>query len=44
MRVPHSYEFRDFLIGLLCKDRRDRLGFNGVDEIKEHIFFDGIDW
>lgn len=43
MRVPHSNEFRDFLIGLLCKERRDRLGFNGVVEVLEHPWLADIE-
>jgi serine/threonine kinase 38 len=33
----------DILKRLLC-DVDHRLGTNGIDEIKNHPFFDGIDW
>lgn len=33
----------DILKRLLC-DSENRLGANGVDEIKNHPFFKGIDW
>lgn len=38
-----SPEARDILKRLLC-DADDRLGANGVEEIKKHPFFKGIDW
>jgi serine/threonine kinase 38 len=33
----------DILKRLLC-DSENRLGSNGVDEIKSHPFFEGLDW
>ncbi|OUM51964.1 hypothetical protein BVG19_g1110 [[Candida] boidinii] len=30
--------------GLLNRDPRKRLGYNGVSEIKNHPFFDDVDW
>jgi serine/threonine kinase 38 len=33
----------DILKRLLC-DSENRLGANGVDEIKSHPFFEGLDW
>ena len=36
-------EARDLLKRLLC-DADNRLGANGVQEIKEHPFFKGMDW
>lgn len=38
-----TQEARD-LIKKLCCDANERLGKNGVDEIKAHPFFKGIDW
>jgi len=38
-----SREARD-LIEKLCCDQRDRLGRNGVDEIKNHPFFKNFKW
>ena len=35
---------RNLLEALLCNDYRNRIGFLGVKEIKEHMFFNGIDW
>lgn len=35
---------RDFINGLLTKDPKRRLGAGGVQEIKSHDFFAGIDW
>jgi len=32
------------LIMRLCCDQQHRLGRNGVEEIKRHTFFNGIDW
>ena len=37
-------EATSLLIGLLKRNPRDRLGTNGIEEIKGHIFFDGMDW
>jgi len=36
-------EARDLIERLLC-DTKDRLGFHGVEEIKAHPFFKGVDW
>lgn len=38
-----SADARD-LIKKLCCDANDRLGKNGVEEIKAHTFFKGVDW
>ena len=42
--VEMSDVARDLVERLICTDRRKRLGANGVDEIKKHPFFDGINW
>jgi serum/glucocorticoid-regulated kinase 2 len=35
---------RRILTGLLQKDPSQRLGANGAEEIKRHLFFHGLDW
>jgi microtubule-associated serine/threonine kinase len=35
---------RDLINGLLQHNSVDRLGSGGAHEVKEHIFFDGLDW
>ena len=42
--APLSDEARDLIERLICTDRRERLGARGVDEIRAHPFFAGIDW
>ncbi|KAK6458358.1 response regulator receiver [Scheffersomyces xylosifermentans] len=37
-------EAKDLIKKLLNLDPEKRLGFNGADEIKQHPFFDGINW
>ena len=39
-----SDELKDLLTRLLCRIPTDRLGVNGSQEIKNHPFFEGIDW
>ena len=39
-----SGESRSLLKGLLCKNRENRLGRNGINEIKQHPWFDSIDF
>ncbi|KAI9320785.1 kinase-like domain-containing protein, partial [Dichotomocladium elegans] len=39
-----DFETAEFLSGLLERDPRRRLGANGVDEIKAHMYFAGISW
>lgn len=34
----------DLVNGLIQRDPQERLGAGGVEEIKEHPFFDGFDW
>ena len=47
-KIPYfnifSADSKSLLQQLLVQDPRRRLGFNGIDEIKSHPFFDGIDW
>ena len=38
-----SREATDLMLRLIC-DSTQRLGINGVDEIKAHPFFRGVDW
>eukprot|EP00005_Dracoamoeba_jomungandri_P000573 CAMPEP_0174253590 /NCGR_PEP_ID=MMETSP0439-20130205/2960_1 /TAXON_ID=0 /ORGANISM="Stereomyxa ramosa, Strain Chinc5" /LENGTH=1854 /DNA_ID=CAMNT_0015334699 /DNA_START=66 /DNA_END=5630 /DNA_ORIENTATION=- len=35
---------RDLIDRLLCPDPKERLGSQGVEEIKAHPFFEGINW
>ena len=44
MRPEFSPIAVSLLKGLLTRNPKKRLGFNGVNEIKEHKFFDGVDW
>eukprot|EP00250_Pteridium_aquilinum_P018033 c23907_g2_i1 orf=251-1897(+) len=40
-----SYQARDLIRGLLVKDPQHRLAFKrGATEIKQHPFFDGVNW
>ncbi|KAM3141388.1 hypothetical protein pb186bvf_006506 [Paramecium bursaria] len=39
-----SMQAQNLLRGLLCRDPQRRLGRNSVEEIKNHNFFQGIDW
>jgi hypothetical protein len=41
--VQMSPEAEDLIRRFLC-DRKDRIGSRGVEEIKAHPFFKGIDW
>ena len=35
---------RNLLEGLLCADYKKRIGFQGAFQIKQHDFFQDIDW
>jgi serine/threonine protein kinase/DNA-binding response OmpR family regulator len=35
---------RDLMERLMCTDPKERLGSRGMEEIKAHPFFEGIDW
>ncbi|KAG2218748.1 hypothetical protein INT45_003066 [Circinella minor] len=39
-----DFETAEFLSALLERDPSLRLGYHGVDEIKQHMYFSGIDW
>lgn len=41
--IPVSNEARD-LVYRLCCEAECRLGSNGIEEIKAHAFFRGVDW
>lgn len=44
MRPEFSDSANSLLTMLLKRNPRERLGSRSVDDIKRHIFFDGIDW
>ncbi|CAK86839.1 unnamed protein product (macronuclear) [Paramecium tetraurelia] len=44
MKSCFSFYAASLLKGLLTKDPGLRLGSNGIQEIKKHNFFNGIDW
>lgn len=46
LRFPDGFDkdAKDLLIGLLSRDPKRRLGFNGADEIKSHPFFSQLSW
>ena len=35
---------KDLIVNLLKKDPSERLGFNSIEDIKSHSFFENIDW
>lgn len=39
-----SFLAKDLIEKLLVIDYKKRLGYNGIEEIKKHKFFEGIDW
>jgi serine/threonine-protein kinase RIM15 len=42
--IDVSVEARDLMDRLMCSDPNARLGARGADEVKQHVFFTGIDW
>lgn len=42
--VEVSPEARDLMESLMCTDPKQRLGSGGPEEIKNHPFFQGVDW
>ncbi|KAK0546010.1 rim15, signal transduction response regulator [Tilletia horrida] len=42
--VEISPAARDLMERLMCTDPQKRLGAKGADEVKQHPFFEGIDW
>lgn len=37
-------EAKDLIMALLLHTPRDRLGAGGAQEVKEHVYFNGLDW
>lgn len=35
---------KDIVTVLLQQNPRDRLGTTGAQEVKDHVYFDGLDW
>mgnify|MGYP001207855352 FL=1 len=46
LRFPDGFDrdAKDLLIGLLSRDPKRRLGYNGAHEIKRHPFFSQLSW
>ncbi|EDO19622.1 hypothetical protein Kpol_1018p162 [Vanderwaltozyma polyspora DSM 70294] len=46
LRFPDEFDkdAKDLLIGLLSRDPKRRLGYNGAQEIKSHPFFSQLSW
>lgn len=46
LRFPDGFDrdAKDLLVGLLSRDPKRRLGYNGADEIKKHPFFSQMSW
>jgi len=43
-RIKLSDEGKDFIRKLTIKNKKNRLGANGVEEIKKHPWFGDLDW
>ena len=43
-KIHMSEQFKDFICKLLEKNPKRRLGHNGVHEVRDHPWFDDIDW
>ncbi|PIN88698.1 Serine/threonine-protein kinase 38-like [Aquarana catesbeiana] len=41
--VPISEKSKDLILRF-CNDAENRIGANGIEEIKSHAFFEGVDW
>ncbi|XP_063706020.1 microtubule-associated serine/threonine-protein kinase 3 [Culicoides brevitarsis] len=41
---PIQAEAKDIIMALLQQNPRDRLGTGGAHEVKEHVYFNGMDW
>jgi serine/threonine-protein kinase RIM15 len=39
-----SKDCKDLLERLLCADPNKRLGANGIAELQNHPFFEGVNW
>ena len=40
----YSEKLIDFINKILVIDPKERIGYNNIDEIKNHKFFEGVDW
>mmetsp|Transcript_5153 Transcript_5153/g.4372 ORF Transcript_5153/g.4372 Transcript_5153/m.4372 type:complete len:90 (-) Transcript_5153:37-306(-) len=43
-KIPISEDGKDFILKLLNKSEEERMGTNGVEEIKNHKWFADINW
>lgn len=41
---PVAKETKDLITSLLQQTARDRLGTTGAQEVKDHMYFNGMDW
>lgn len=42
--VPLSSPVKDLILSLLKTDKSQRIGFNSLDDIRKHPWFDNFDW